>query len=514
MKSIRIDRSSEKPLYAQIRDALRQDVDKGRLKPGDRLPTVAAFAKELGVTQSTIRRALEDLSKAGLTQCHVGRGTFIAEPDAASPAGGDPERTPRPSIPTADRGKDPAFAMAARQLRMGIAKSLEALLPLSRRPGLIQFTSGVPDPSLTREGVLRELADQTMAAGDLPFHAYGDPMGLAPLREALAARFSGAGWRISADQILITAGSQQGISLMAQYALENRHRIVCESPLYIGIANAFGAVGHWVESVARDAAGPLPDRLKRLAGESPCMVYTCPDLHNPMGTDMTTERRAFLTRWIRDHGGILIADEIFRELHFSAEPLPSFMGDVESNHTVVVGSLSKSFMTGLRIGWLVSSRERVRSLLTLKRAMDLGCPSLMQGIALQLITSGTYDEHLKRARAHYRKRRDTALKALAQYMPDGVKWTEPQGGFHMWLELPEGYSSIALFLAAVERGVAIIPGPYGDVDHRFVNGLRFGYGSVTPEQIVEGVQLLADAVESVLQGPPGEPGLSGLGGLF
>ena len=93
-------------------------------------------------------------------------------------------------------------------------------------------------------------------------------------------------------------------------------------------------------------------------------------------------------------------------------------------------------------------------------------------------------------------------------------WTEPQGGFHMWMELPEGYSSIALFLAAVERGVAIIPGPYGDVDHRFVNGIRFGYGSLTRKKIVQGIRLLSDAVDSVLKAPPGEPGLSGLGGLF
>lgn len=509
MELIQLDRSSKKPLYAQIRDALKQAIDADQLKAGDRLPTVAAFAKELGVTQSTIRRALEDLSKAGLTRCHVGRGTFVAEPAAEEDPGkrtDDGQATRQPSVV---RAKDPAFAMAARQLRMGIAKSLEALLPLSQRPGLIQFTSGVPDPSLTREGILKELAAEAMAGGDVSFHAYGDPMGIAPLREALAERFG-----IKADQIMITSGSQQGISLMAQYALENRHRIICESPLYIGIANAFGAVGHWVESVARDREGPIPERLRRLSGEGPCMVYTCPDLHNPMGTDMTDERRAVLTQWIREHNGILIADEIFRDLHFDAPGHPSFMGDIDANHTVVVGSLSKAFMTGLRIGWLVTSAERVRSLLSLKRAMDLGCPSLMQGIARVLLTSGQYDAHLERARAHYRKRRDTALDALAQYMPDGVTWTEPQGGFHMWMELPEGYSSIALFLAAVERGVAIIPGPYGDVDHRFVHGFRFGYGSLTPEQIVEGIQLLSDAVESVLQGPPGEPGLSGLGGLF
>jgi DNA-binding transcriptional MocR family regulator len=178
---------------------------------------------------------------------------------------------------------------------------------------------------------------------------------------------------------------------------------------------------------------------------------------------------------------------------------------------VMIGSLSKSFMCGLRIGWLVTSAERIRALSPLKRVMDIACPPLMQGIAVELLRSGEYVRHITRVREHYRIRRDATLEAFERFMPDGVTWTVPEGGFQLWAELPAGYSSIALFLLAIERGVAFIPGPLQDINHRFMHAFRFCYGSVSVEQIAEGIELLADAVNELLRDPPGESGLSGLG---
>jgi 2-aminoadipate transaminase len=215
--------------------------------------------------------------------------------------------------------------------------------------------------------------------------------------------------------------------------------------------------------------------------------------------------------WAQEEDALLLADEIFHDLRFEKKPPPSLLETAGPERTVAVGSVSKSFMCGLRIGWLVSSAERVRSLVTLKRSMDLGCPPLMEGIALSLLESGAYDAHTARARAVYKARRDATLEALEQYMPEGVTWTRPEGGFHMWVELPKGYSSIALFLLAVERGVAIVPGPHHDVDHRFMNAFPLRYGMLKEEEIHEGVALLADAMKTLLKEPPGDSGLSGLG---
>ena len=164
-----------------------------------------------------------------------------------------------------------------------------------------------------------------------------------------------------------------------------------------------------------------------------------------MGTDLSSQRQDMLVKWAEEQNSLLIADEIFHDLRFENPSPPSLLTGAGPERTVVVGSLSKSFMCGLRIGWLVTSPERVRSLVALKRAIDIGCPPLMQGIALSLLRSGEYDTHLLRARDHYRVRRDAAIEALGRFMPDGVTWTTSAGGFHMWIELPVGYSSIALF---------------------------------------------------------------------
>jgi 2-aminoadipate transaminase len=343
------------------------------------------------------------------------------------------------------------------------------------------------------------------------YQEYNDVMGIRALREAIAQRFRKNGVQVAPDQILITSGSQQAVALLAQAASENHQRVICETPCYTGITNAFGAFGHWVETVVRDSEGPVPERLQRFRDGKPSLFYLCPELHNPMGTDINPERRAVLVDWAREQNIILVADEIFHDLRFEGSSPATLLSEIGIQETVVIGSLSKSFMTGLRIGWLIASPERVRSLVALKRAMDIACPPFMQGIALSLLRTGEYDAHLLKVREHYRLRRDTALEALDRFMPDGVSWTVPQGGFQMWVELPAGYSSIALFLLAIERGVAFIPGPMQDINHRFTHAFRFCYGSVEPDQITEGIELLADAVKELLEEPPGDSGLSGLG---
>ena len=506
---ISIDKGSKNPLYAQIRDTIENEIRQGLLHPGERLPTVSALAKEIGVTQATIRRAFEDLTKNGLIISHVGRGTFINDPSAP-----DREKQDRQTSfrrPVREHAVT-EFSLAARRLRMGISKSLDSLMELAKRPGLISFTSGIPDPELIEEGTLERLVNDALKAGQRTYQVYGGPpAGMTALREELAKRFSDNGTKVSPDQILITSGSQQAVSILAQSALEKNQRVICETPCFMGIPNAFGALGHWVESVSRDKEGPIPDRLNRFKDGTPSVFYLCSELHNPMGTDITPERQTLLVNWAREQNVELISDEIFHDLHFEGFPPTSLLSEAGTDRSVAIGSLSKSFMVGLRIGWLITNSERIRSLVTLKRAMDLGCPPLMQGIALSLLRTGEYDAHLEKARRHYRLRRDAAIEAFERSMPDGVTWTLPQGGFHLWVELPPGYSSIVLFLHAIERGVSFWPGPMQDVDHRYINAFRFSYGSVTPEQIQEGVELLSDAARELLKGPPRDHGLGGLG---
>jgi len=500
--SFELDRESETPLYAQIRDRISAAIDAEVLRPGDRIPAVTTLAEQLGVTASTVLRAFEDLVRDRLLVARVGRGTFVTERPCESGRQRTVGSGPGSPVPRA-AADDTEHATEVRRLRMGASSSLDALMTLTERPGLIRFTSGVPDPALVEDGLLRRLTQEVASGDEDPFKGYSPPGGMPELREAVAERLRSAGPSIGPEQVLITSGSQQAIAILAQSALESGRRVVVEMPCYMGIPRAFGAVGHWVETVTRDAEGPLPDDLAACSRpEQPPLLYLCPELHNPQGTDLSPSRREVLGRWATEQDALLVADEIFHDLRFEGSAPPSLLTGDTAGRTVVVGSLSKSFMCGLRIGWLVADREQVRSLIALKRAMDIGCPPLTQAIAARLLRSGAYDTHLEQVRTAYRERRDATIEALEAQMPDGVTWTRPPGGFHMWLELPEGHSSVALLLLAVERGVAFIPGPQLDVDHRFTAGLRLSYGSLEPGQIADGIERLAGAVRRLLRHTP------------
>ena len=505
---LQIDRQSETPLYVQLRDALLRRIEETPLKVGDRLPTVTALSRQLGVTATTVRRALEDLTREGRVVAHVGRGTFVADPAVSAPerATGSFDFKRSPIQPA-----DPHLSLGARRLRRDIGQSLNALQTLADRPGTIAFTAGTPDERVATPGILDEMARATLSKGQGVFQGYGPVAGLPALREAIAARLSASDIPVSPEQVLITSGSQQAVALLAQYALEERRRVLCETPCYMGVPQAFEALGHWVESVVRDGEGPKMDRIEAASGAGPSLLYLCHEIHNPMGVDLSPARRAAVLVWARRENAVIVADEIFRDLRYDPVTRSSFLAESGLDQVVLIGSFSKSFMCGLRVGYLVTSVERMRTLTALKRAADISSPPLMQGIALEVLTSGAYAAHVERACAHYRERCDALMTALDEHMPKRVTWTRPVGGFHCWVELPQGYSSLALFLLAVERGVEIVPGPRLDIDHRFVNGFRLSYGSLDPPAIREGVEMLADAVKELLTRPPGEAGMSGLG---
>jgi len=381
------------------------------------------------------------------------------------------------------------------------AASLSAAHAAKTPEVAISFASGVPDPRIAAPDILEKMAVEALKAGQEVYEGYGDVQGLPALREVIAKRFNGRarGARVSADEVMITSGSQQAVAAIALLAHAEKLRVLVETPGYLGVANAFRGVGNTVESVRRDKDGPLPESLARPGDGRPAVFYLCAEINNPMGTDLSPSRRRAVVKWAKEEGGILVSDEIFRDLRFEGTAQRGLVFDAGTRRAVAVSSISKSFMCGLRIGWLITSRERIRALLALKKAMDISCPPLMQGIALALFTSGAYDAHLARARRHYRVRRNAALAALKRHMPRGVTWTRPKGGFHMWVELPEGCSSVALNELTAKRGAAICPGPNVDVDRAFANCFRLNYGSLDPVDIRRGIEILAGAAKKLLK---------------
>jgi 2-aminoadipate transaminase len=514
MVNYTIDKESDTPLYIQIRDAIQAAIRTGELMPGDRLPSVTSLAKEIGVTQATVRRALQDLTDAGQACCHVGRGTFIQDGSGAA----DPlaeKADDFGSARTVSRGDrfspHNPLEFAARRLRMGVSKALRDIMSLAEKSGIIHLTKGVPDPRFLPDNFLADIARETLENHGTSLIEATDPLGSYELRREISLRFTAEGTAITPDQVLITNGSMQAVTLVAQANIETGQRVLCETPCFKGITDTFAAMGHWVETITRDAQGPGQAQLNRLPTDVSYLLYLCPYAHNPMGTDLSEERASVLVDWAKKTGSLIVADELFKDLGWGETRPPSIMRQLGPEQSVVVSSLSKSVMTGLRLGWLISSPQRIQQLAQLKRLMDHSCPALIQGMALTIFKSGRYDAHTEKMAAMYLQRRDAMLKALDRHMPKDVTWTRPDGGFSLLLELPRGYSSVALFLSAIDKGVAFLPGPLFDIDQRFVHCCRLSYAWSDEAEIKEGIELLASAVEEFLSRPPGDSGLSGLG---
>lgn len=461
----------DEPLYAQLRHEIEGALSAGRLRPGERLPSVVELARRLKVSKITVLKAFEELERKGAIVSQVGRGTFVAHVPAGAPAkAGAPAAEPRPEV-----------TRSVRKLRETYARGLRELLSLDRPPGTLSLAAGVPHLDSVPDGTLERLAKAALARNPRRLHEFF-AAGLPELRDAVAARHPG----VLPEQVLVTNGSQQALNLLACWALEEGRPVACETPTFTGVPGSFQIVGHAVESVPW---GETP------AGRA--LLYVCPDFHNPTGQTLPEEARRAIADWALRQDGLVVTDEIFRDLRFTGQAPPSLWSLLPAGRRVLVGSLSKTFMTGLRAGFLIADRPLAGDLLAYKRYMDLGGPALTQAIAAEFLRDG-YDAHLARMREHYRVRRDAVLKALAA-MPEGVTWTKPEGGFQMWVTMPRGLSSIQLYLLALERGVAISPGPAHDIDGRFVNCFRIGYGHLAPEQLKDAVGRLAGAVKTLLK---------------
>ncbi len=504
------DKTSDIPLFIQIRDELRAGILDGSLPAGARIPTVTALAREHGVTAATIRRAMQDLVAEGLVTTHVGRGTFVRDSRTQNPA---------PPRPGANRGA----------VDQSVARGLADMMGLARKEGVIAFTRGIGDPLTVEKGILKRLAAEALSSGEEMFWDYGDSRGLPALREAISRVYRERGLSVSPNSVLVTSGSQQAISLVAQQAAETGARVICETPCYAGVTNALSAFGLPVTTVPRDDEGPLTGLLPEGPEAEGALLYICPILHNPTGTDISAARREEISAWATRNRATVVSDEVYRDLHFGEAParrggpaaasgtaaryeIPSFLREDAGHGTLALGSLSKSFISGLRVGWVVASEDRIASLTAIKKAMDLGCPPLMQGIARAFLESPDgYVAHRARVLAHYRALRDETVGALSELMPAEVSWTVPQGGFQLQIALPRGFSSVELFPRAVERGVAFLPGPLQETDGRGTSNIRLCYGSLSAAEIREGVRRLAGATREYLSGGPGGPAGSGLG---
>ena len=332
---------------------------------------------------------------------------------------------------------------------------IREILKITEQPGIVSLAGGLPSPESFPVQAMREACARVLA--DAPHEAlqYAASEGFGPLREVVAADMAAQGLAVTAAQVLITNGSQQGLDLVGKLLIDAGSRVAVEAPTYLGALQAFAPYEPEFVSVDCDDEGPLPQALGAAAGAR--FLYLLPNFQNPSGRCMGARRRLALAEQASRLGLPLVEDNPYGELWFDAPPPPP-VAAAAGDGAIYLGSFSKVLAPGLRLGYVVAPAVLFPKLLQAKQAADLHTPGFNQRVAHELIRSGLLDTHLPQVRARYKAQRDAMRAALDRHLPPGCRYTVPAGGMFFWVELPAGLDATALLPQAVAAGVAYVPG--------------------------------------------------------
>jgi 2-aminoadipate transaminase len=378
----------------------------------------------------------------------------------------------------------------ARRTRNMKPSAIREILKLTQRSQVISFAGGLPAPGLFPVTRLREAADTVLEKYGSEALQYSTTEGHPPLRDWIASRFRG----VTAENVQIISGSQQGLDLIAKVFLDPGDKVVVAAPTYMGALRAFDAYEVQYLSVATDEEGVVPDALEKALERSPKLIYVIPNFDNPTGITMSLRRREALVGLAREYGVPIYEDDPYGELRFEGEPLPHLY-DLAPDVVIYAGTFSKIMVPGFRLAWLVADPQVLTPLVRAKQAADLHTASYTQMIAFEVSKDGFMAGQVARTRAYYKSQRDLMLTALDRHFPDFVGWTRPKGGMFLWCTLSEGMNATEIAYDAAREGVAYVPGETFYANGAALNTLRLSYSVATPEQISEGIGSLGRLFE-------------------
>ncbi|MEU9213586.1 PLP-dependent aminotransferase family protein [Streptomyces sp. NPDC048415] len=352
-------------------------------------------------------------------------------------------------------------------------------------------TARSPSPSRPTEGIAAAYRD-VLAEESARALQYSTTEGEPGLRAALAERTSVRGLPTGADDVLVTTGSQQALSLLATAMLEPGDTVLVENPCYLAALQAFAFAGARVVAVPGDEDGIDPAALEELVvRERPKLLYTVPTFQNPTGRTLPGARRAAVASVAARRGMWIVEDDPYGELRFEGERVPwiaSYAG--AEDRTVLLGSFSKVMAPGMRLGWLRAPAALRRACVVAKQAADLHTPTVNQLAAARYLADRDLDAHVVRVAGVYRERRDAMLAGLAGALPAGSTWTRPEGGMFLWARLPESYDTTALLPRVLRQDVAYVPGAPFYAGAPDASTLRLCFVTQTPDEIGEGLRRL------------------------
>lgn len=475
LPSPRLDPTSDEPIYRQLHRHLKFLIDSGHFAKGARIPPTRELAGQLGLNRTTVAAAYELLENEGLIKGHVGRGSFV-ETGAKVPAFSWEDWL----------GRWTGFDGPPSQLQKGDG---------------ISFASSRPSEELFPVEDFRAACAEVVASKDVSsILQLGGPGGYAPLRRHLQAQGAKAGLLGAGDDLIVTSGCQQAMDLLQRVLVSPGDSVILEDPVYPGLRNVFQRAGVRVLGVPVGPSGIDVDAVERaIARERPRLIVVTPNFQNPTGISMTLAARNSLLSAAGAAGIPIVENDIYGDLRYEGEPLPSLKQLDGSGTVLQVKSYSKIAFPGLRVGWVTGHRAVISRLTEAKQWTDLHTDHLSQAVLLRFAESGRLEQHLRRVGAAGAERLRTALDGCERRLPEGTRFTRPQGGMSLWVSLPEPLDATALLPRVERENVTYLPGRYFAVSRAEPGAFRLSFAGLAPEKISTGLAILGQVFESELE---------------
>jgi DNA-binding transcriptional MocR family regulator len=479
---IPLDRQATQPIYLQIRDRLSHLIASGALKPDDRLPSVRELAKTIQVNKLTVIEAYSVLEADGLIHARQGSGYFVSHQLA-------PPKPPANPFALAQDVIIPTKRCGA------FCKSYMTSLQAHHQPGVIDFSSGFPLPTNLED--LQRIARRAMNQVADSLFQYDSPQGQWLLRQQIAQLLVQRGLAVSAEEIIVTSGSMQGLSLAMRYYIQPGDWVIVESPTYHGSLAILENLGARVIGIPMTPAGLNLELLSQyLQSHRPKLIYTISTVHNPTGITTSHTHRQQLLALAQEYHCPVVEDNAYEGLNY--EPVPAPIKALDQEDTVIyLSTFSKTLMPGLRVGYMVVTGKHLRPLIEQKLMDDLHTPTPSQAIVSEYLASGHYRRHLNSLRSNYLQNRNVMLHALEKFFPTEVCWTVPEGGLFLWLHLPDELSIQEMSRVALTRNVLIASGAAFFPGHQGYPSMRLSFLH-TPEEIESGISVLGELCKRYL----------------
>lgn len=394
-----------------------------------------------------------------------------------------------------------SYRFANRMSRMPVS-AIREILKVTEHPEIISFAGGLPAPELFPVAAIAQAHAEVFADEGAAALQYSTTEGCHPLREWIARRMQQKGIRVTADNVLITTGSQQGIDLVGKVFLDRGDAVVVENPCYLAALQSFSGQEASFISIDSDDEGMRVDQLENVLKNSrPKLIYIVSEFSNPKGTTLPLPRRQKLIELSARYRVPILEDNPYSELRYAGErlqPLAAMDAMDKDGLVIHVSTFSKTLSPGMRLGWLLAPEEIFQMVVTAKQAADLHTSTIEQWAAAHLLTTFDFDGHVRHLCAVYGERCQTMLSAMDRYFPTEARWTRPEGGLFLWVELPERVSAETLFEEALGERVAFVPGTSFFACDAKLNFMRLNFSNQLPEMIEEGIKRIAGVLKRSL----------------